>query len=133
MKWYEYLVLGMLVVMVGGAIAAIIVLISTMSFAAPPPGTDLNSPTSKWFESLKQPGTGIGCCSISDCRPVDSDQDADGTFIAIIEKKQVKIPKDKVLLTRNPIGKAVACYTIYWDPPEVEHINILCFVPGFMI
>ena len=31
-----------------------------------------------WFESLKQPGSGISCCSIADCLPVDYKMETDG-------------------------------------------------------
>jgi hypothetical protein len=45
-------------------------LLSAPVLAAPPPGTDMDSPVSHWFQLLKQPETGYLCCSISDCRPV---------------------------------------------------------------
>lgn len=111
-------------------------LFSTISYAAPPPGVDLNGPVAKWFESLKQPGTGVGCCSTSDCRPVDADQGGkDGHFEAKIEDHWVDIPPSKVLLVNNPIGKSVACYVPIrnYGKNGEDTYNILCFVPGTMI
>jgi hypothetical protein len=40
--------------------------------AAPPDGADPNSPLGIWYRSLRVPDTGQSCCSVSDCRPVDS-------------------------------------------------------------
>jgi len=39
------------------------------SDAAPPENAD--PALHGWFESLKQPGSGVSCCSIADCRPVE--------------------------------------------------------------
>jgi hypothetical protein len=114
-------------------LVALLLFLPLSAKAAPPPGADPNSPIAKWFEQLKQPGTQIGCCSIADCRPVDADQDLDGTFVAIIDKHVVKIPQDKVIWAPNPIGKPVACYSIEWNLLNEEHFHILCFVPGYMI
>jgi hypothetical protein len=36
------------------------------ALAAPPDNFDPK--LSPWFDSLRQPGTGAGCCSIADCR-----------------------------------------------------------------
>ncbi|MDR3536733.1 MAG: hypothetical protein P4L71_09565, partial [Acetobacteraceae bacterium] len=38
--------------------------------AAPPPNADPS--LAPWFNSLQQPGSGISCCSIADCRRTDS-------------------------------------------------------------
>ena len=46
------------------------------SDAAPPENADPN--LAPWFESLKQPGSGVSCCSIADCRPVEYRLVADG-------------------------------------------------------
>jgi hypothetical protein len=114
-------------------LVALLLCLPPSAKAAPPPGADPNSPIAKWFEQLKQPGTQIGCCSIADCRPVDADQDSDGAWIAIIDDHQVKIPEDKIIWEPNPVGKPVACYSIYWPSFDVETFKILCFVPGYMI
>ena len=37
--------------------------------ARPPPNADMS--LAPWFQGLRQPGTGLSCCSIADCRPTD--------------------------------------------------------------
>jgi hypothetical protein len=44
--------------------------------AAPPENAD--PALHGWFESLKQPGSGVSCCSIADCRPVEYRLATDG-------------------------------------------------------
>ena len=76
-----------------------------------------------WFESLRQPGTGVSCCSISDCRPVQYRLSNSG-YEALIDSGWVRIPKDKILHHQtNPLGRAVLCRS-----PASG--TIYCFVPG---
>jgi hypothetical protein len=76
-----------------------------------------------WFESLKQPGSGVSCCSIADCRPVDYKLDSSG-YEALIEAKWVRIPDDKILHGKpNPVGRGVLCRSPISG-------TILCFVPA---
>jgi hypothetical protein len=76
-----------------------------------------------WFESLKQPGSGVSCCSIADCRPVDYKLDADG-YEALIETRWVRVPDDKILHGKpNPTGHGVLCRSPISG-------TILCFVPA---
>ena len=76
-----------------------------------------------WFESLKQPGSGISCCSIADCLPVDYKMETDG-YEALIETRWVRIPGDKVLHGKpNPTGRAILCRSPISG-------TILCFVPA---
>jgi hypothetical protein len=75
-----------------------------------------------WFESLRQPGTGISCCSIADCRPVDYRVGENG-YEVLIEDLWRPVPADKVLQGKdNPLGRAVVC----WTPVR----GIVCFVRG---
>jgi hypothetical protein len=86
--------------------------------AAPPPDAD---PTlAPWFNSLRQPWTNALCCSVADCRPVES-RLSDGHYEALIEGEWRRVP-DHLILNRNdnPTGRAIACWT-----PQV---GILCFV-----
>lgn len=87
--------------------------------AAQPPDTD--DPTlAPWFQSLRQPGTGISCCSVADCRLTDYRTTPDG-YEAMVEDRWLVVPPEKVLQrVGNPTGKAVVCYT----PVS----GILCFV-----
>jgi hypothetical protein len=86
--------------------------------AAPPPNAD---PTlAPWFNSLRQPWTNALCCSMADCRPVESRLN-DGHYEALIENEWRRVP-DHLILNRsdNPTGRAIVCWT-----PQV---GILCFV-----
>lgn len=73
-----------------------------------------------WFQGLRQPGTGVSCCSMADCRATDYRPGADG-YEALIEGEWMPVPPDRVLhRVDNPIGRAVVCY--------VPGRGILCFV-----
>ena len=86
--------------------------------AAPPP--DADPALAPWFNSLRQPWTNALCCSMADCRPVNS-QLNDGHYEALIEGEWRRVP-DHLILNRNdnPTGRAIVCWT-----PQV---GILCFV-----
>ena len=86
--------------------------------AAPPP--DADPALAPWFNSLRQPWTNALCCSMADCRPVNS-RLSDGHYEALIEGEWRRVP-DHLILNRsdNPTGRAIACWT-----PQV---GILCFV-----
>src|SRR3954447_26694326 len=60
------------------------------------PSDNANPELHGWFESLKQPVSGISCCSIADCLPVDYKMEGDG-YEALIEARWVRIPGDKIL------------------------------------
>lgn len=100
--------------------------LASWAFAAPPPGAD--PALAPWFRSLQQPGTGWGCCSIADCRPVRYRM-ADDHYEAFIDRQSFganapdqwePVPPDHVIRTAdNPTGEAVAC----WYAGEIR-----CFV-----
>ena len=76
-----------------------------------------------WFESLKQPGSGVSCCSIADCRPVEYRLVADG-YEAYLDAKWVHVPGDRVLHgTSNPMARGIVCRSPISG-------TILCFVPA---
>ena len=92
----------------------------TYGIAAPPPGADPNSEMGRWFQSLRQPGTGTSCCSLSDCRLTDYRTGQDG-YEALVGGRWLTVPRDKILRgITNPTGRAVVCAR-----PEG---TILCFV-----
>lgn len=91
--------------------------------AEPPPGTDLNSPTAKWFHSLKMPGSGTSCCDTSDCRYTDERIVGDHHEAWMDPKKfthtydddkphWVSIPQDRILAPdpTAPTDQPVLCY-----------------------
>jgi len=102
------------------------------AFAAPPGGVNADSPIAEWFKDLKQPGTGYGCCSIADCRPV-AYRTIGHRFQAFIDQKSfgprapdlwMDVPSAAVLHGHdNPVGEAIAC---------LYEGAIICFVaaPG---
>lgn len=86
--------------------------------AAPPPDADPS--LAPWFQSLRQPGTGILCCSLSDCRATSS-RTTPGGYEALIDNRWLPVPPNRVLEhTPNPTGRAIVCYL----PGQ----GILCFV-----
>ena len=118
-------------VLTWGAIAAALALVSTVVHAQPPPDADPS--LAPWFQSLRQPGTGIGCCSLADCRETDYKVDQQGRYFAYIKADEwddqgkahevgwTEVPKDKILNNEeNPTGRAVVCY--------LPSMGVLCFV-----
>jgi len=91
-----------------------------MAKADPPPNSNMS--LAPWFRSLKQPGTGMSCCSIADCRQTDF-RIQGGQYQALIEGQWRPIPPAAILRrTDNPTGRAVVCYTPYF--------GIMCFIRG---
>jgi hypothetical protein len=90
------------------------------ALGAPPPDAD---PTlAPWFQGLTSPSGG-SCCSLADCRPVDSRVRA-GHYEALTEAGWIPIPDDKVIHPRsNPVGRAVLCAS------PVQPDLIYCFAP----
>lgn len=93
-------------------------LIGAVASAAPPPNAD--GTLAPWFQSLRQPGTGISCCSMADCRATEYRTNASG-YEAFIDDRWLTVPADRVLdHTDNPTGRAIVCY--------MPGRGILCFV-----
>lgn len=104
---------------------AVSFVLSQPAVAAPPDSPD--PALAPWFESLKQPGTGAPCCSLADCRMVESRQDRDGYEVLIDGRWKMSVPfwlrvPPNRILNRidNPTNRGVVCFT-----PEA---GILCFV-----
>ena len=88
------------------------------SQAAPPPNTDMS--LAPWFNSLQQPGSGISCCSVADCRRTDSRYAGDH-YEAFVDEQWRAVPPGAVVERQdNPTGHAVVCYT----PAR----GIMCFI-----
>lgn len=97
-------------------------MIGSTAFARPPDNAD--PALAPWFRSLAQPGTGISCCSLADCRPVSARITPSGYQI-LVNKRWIAVPPEKILQGKeNPTGKPVAC---------VVNGEVLCFVPGIMV
>lgn len=115
----------------GALLAALMLIVMTgpVAVAHPPPHFD--PALHGWFDSLKQPGTGVGCCSESDCKILAADQwrtTKDGYQIRV-STMWVDVPPDKILDRQpNPTGSAVACYRQDYGPPDPSRVFIYCFV-----
>ena len=94
-----------------------------------------------WFKSLKTPQGG-SCCDLSDCRQTQAKQNADGSWVAIVNGKWRDIPPEKVLASPLSIdGEAYVCNSPAtpggWGPNyggapmfiEPSEGTIFCFVP----
>jgi hypothetical protein len=101
--------------------------LTTVAWAAPPPGADPNSELSQWFRGLRD-DSGKSCCSLADCRPTEYRQLGDHYEVLVdskwgIEPPQwVAVPPSKILnQIDNPTGRGVLCFNQY------SH-QVLCFV-----
>lgn len=101
-------------------VAATLGSLSGSAVAHPPANADLRF--EPWFQSLRQPGTGMSCCSMADCRPTEF-RVRGGHYQALVMGKWEDVPPSAVLQrTNNPTGRAIVCYTPYR--------GIMCFVRG---
>jgi len=106
-----------------GLIVLSLAMVLSPRIGAAEPPANADPALRPWFESLKQPGTGVSCCSISDCRPVQYRLATDG-YEALVDSVWVRVPQDKILQHQpNPLGRAVLCRS-----PASG--TIYCFVPG---
>ncbi len=100
------------------AVFAALFCLQTGALAAPPPNADPSM--APWFNSLQQPGSGISCCSIADCRRTDSRIVGDHYEVMIDGEWRAVPPSAVVDRDDNPTGRAVVCYT----PAR----GIMCFI-----
>jgi hypothetical protein len=116
-----------------GILLMCVALLSVMGVAAARPPANYNPALHAWFESLREPGTGIGCCSEADCKVLAADelkQTKDGYQVRV-RNLWVAVPPDKVLEHQwNPTGGVVACYGPGRGAEDQAKIVIFCFVRG---
>lgn len=110
------------------------VLAFSVANAAPPVGQSIDPEMHEWYQSLKQPSTGAGCCSISDCRAYNSRIVSD-RYEILLHDRWLPVPNSVVLRRENRAGAAIACLQTRWNysfgpPPPDFSPDILCFVPG---
>lgn len=91
------------------------------ALAQPPAGADPNSELGHWFNSLRQPDTGVSCCGVADGHQVDY-RIAGDHYEVWYDQKWIAIPKKFVINTMNPTGRGV----VFLGPDE----TVYCFVPG---
>lgn len=110
-----------------GKIAALSIII----LAAPPPGTDEESPISQWFQGLHD-SDGTSCCSVADCRHLPTRIGRSGFEVQVpklneqyesVGTEWVPVPPDKIIPHKeNPTGEPITC----WSPGR----GVMCFVEG---
>ncbi len=119
-------------------------LFATLAQAQPPEHAD--PALAPWFQSLRAPGSGIGCCSQSDCRPVETRFTKEGHWEVLVDTQfnvegmppvvphWLEVPPSHVLLRHdNPVGRAVACWhRIYVMGFMEQQGEIICFIPPFL-
>ena len=82
-------------------VAMALALSGTLIHAAPPDNAD--PAMAPWFKSLKQPGTGAECCSISDCRAVEVRRDSQGYEVKVDQKWHLsaafwlRVPAERII------------------------------------
>ena len=105
--------------------AGLILISVAPAVAAPPENPD--PVLRRWFEGLRQPGTGAPCCSISDCRRVEARKGDKGWEIWVDARFGFStpfwepVPASKILVISNPTAEAVACFA--------PGAGVMCFVP----
>jgi hypothetical protein len=88
---------------------------------------DGHSERHDWYLHLKQPHTGHSCCTrmsndgkSGDCRPVRAWLDDDGTWIAVVDGRQMRVPEHVIIRTpganHEPIyaHACVSAYGLWW-------------------
>ena len=101
---------------------AVFLTLASAAIAAPPENADPS--LGPWFQSLRQPGTGMSCCSEADCRMVEAGSDEKGWYVMVENKRRLYVPPEVVLVHDNPTGSAVLCASSGFTV-------IYCFVPPF--
>ena len=105
---------------------AAMILAAGSAFAAPPDGTDPNSPTAQWFRGLVR-GDGIECCAESDCRPAAAGEliEKDDGLDILINGEEQKVPESKIVRRdENPVGRSIVCRT-----RSAQSSILYCVVP----
>jgi hypothetical protein len=113
-------------------VVALALLLASPAIARQPAGMAPDPGLHAWFESLRQPNSGLPCCSISDCHFVVCAVRGDHYEI-IVGGDHYTVPTVTIVSNvENPTGKAIACYTfapvLQGELPK-DIVDILCFVP----
>jgi hypothetical protein len=107
-------------------------LLCSPAFAAPPPGTDLDSPLHKWFELQHNMNGGL-CCSEYDGHILEDDEwriTKDGKYQVLVMNVWYDIEPWQY---RNPVGGPNPTgHAIAWWLINDSGVHIYCFTPGFV-
>jgi len=91
---------------------------AALARSAPPPNAD--PALAPWFQGLQRPDVGGSCCSVADCRRVQS-RLGEKHYEVMLDGVWVAVPPQRVVYRENPTGEAVVCAR--------SHV-IICFVPA---
>ena len=107
--------------------------------AAPPPDAAQNPASHAWFETLRQSGSHLPCCSISNCR-YTSFKEIGGHFQVEVDGWTYAVPNVAILYGYDNVTEhAIVCYNytsfgvampggvVRTEPQDT--IEILCFLP----
>jgi hypothetical protein len=115
------------------AAAFVAAAVNAGALAAPPPGTDLSSPTHKWFE-MQYNTQGELCCDVSDGHMID-ERDVrmtEGAYEVRIDGEWYPVGpsamRDAVRGGPNPTGHPIVWYTRTFT--RLPGLVISCFAPG---
>lgn len=61
-----------------------------------------------WYETLRQPGTGYGCCDNKDCRPTIA-RLRDGILEVVVDGDWTKVPPNVILDIDSPDASTQVC------------------------
>ena len=130
-------------------IAAIIAATGGHALAAEAGQWDQSTPRAKWFKDLVQPGNGIKCCDVSDCRRTEAEWrngqwwarvpgGATGEWTAIEPGRVLLNPKsidgDAYVCSSGPYaaGQSYVPGTGHMVTTPAAPATIYCFVPPTM-
>jgi hypothetical protein len=102
------------------SLIAIMVAVSSAGYAAS--AHDPSTEREAWFKSLRQPGSQIPCCDISDCSRTKASW-RDGQWWAVVRGRWMPVPRDRELTTQSIDGDAYVCAS------QAVDRMIFCFVP----
>jgi len=83
---------------------------------------DTSTERGAWFKSLKQPGSEVPCCDISDCARTEASW-RNGQWWAVVRGRWMPIPRDRELNGESIDGDAYVCAS------QAADRMIFCFVP----
>jgi hypothetical protein len=117
----------------GKFVLACVFLLPLVGVAMARPPANYNPALHAWFESLREPGSGIGCCSEADCKILSPDElkQTKNGYQVRVRNLWVAVPPDKILQNQwNPTGGVVACYGPGRTAEDSANVVIFCFIRG---
>ena len=114
-------------------LAVLLLCMASVAYAAPPPGTDLNSPEHAWWECQYQNG-GASCCGAADGVALDDDQwRAVGSgYQVFLRGAWWDVPDEAIVKTQcgpEPSVKNRAKAKV-WFQGMLDGVRIFCFETG---